>query len=305
MTANDSILVGLLHSQVRVEEKWLFQALEAQGVRYERIDDRAIQFNLSEPDEWRCFDAVLVRSISYSRGLYAARVLNAWGIPTLNSARVAEICGDKLATAAVLAAAGIAQPETVTAFTEEAALEAIERMGYPVVVKPPVGSWGRLLAKVNDRDTAEALLAHKTSLGGYQHGIFYIQKYIQKPGRDIRAIVAGDQVVAAIYRHSEHWITNTAREGKGEVCQITPALEEICLGAAGAVGGGVLAVDILEDPDRGYLVNEINHTLEFHTAAPTSGTDIPGAIIRHLVRLARGENMPAPGKMAAGVTDYA
>jgi [lysine-biosynthesis-protein LysW]--L-2-aminoadipate ligase len=284
---NQRLRIGVLYSRLRVEEKWIFAALEQRGVDYERLDDRFVHFDLDNPGPWLQYDAILERSISYARGLYALRVLNAWGIPTVNTAAVAEVCGDKLATSAALARAGIPQPRTVVAFTAEAALEAIEQLGYPVVLKPVVGSWGRLLSKINDRDAAEAILEHKEVLGSYQHQIFYIQEYIEKPGRDIRAFVLGDRTVAAIYRKSEHWITNTARGGQGEVCPITSELEDLCGRAAAAVGGGVLAIDILEHPERGLLVNEINHTMEFHTTVPTTGVDIPGMIVDYVLAVAR------------------
>ncbi len=279
--------IGVLYSRVRVEEKWIFAALEQRGVDYDRLDDRRFFLDLDDPTPWRQYDAILERSISYARGLYALRVLNAWGIPTVNTAAVAEACGDKIATSTALAKADVPQPRTLVAYTVESALEAIETLGYPVVLKPVVGSWGRLLAKINDRDAAEAILEHKATLGSYQHSIFYLQEFIEKPGRDIRVFVVGDQPVTAIYRHSAHWITNTARGGVGEICPLTPDLEDICHRAARAVGGGVLAVDIIEHPDRGFLVNEINHTLEFHTAQPTSGVDIAGMIVDYVLKVAR------------------
>jgi [lysine-biosynthesis-protein LysW]--L-2-aminoadipate ligase len=279
--------LGVLYSRVRVEEKWIFAAMEKRGIDYERLDDRAISFDLENPKPWLEFDAVLERSISYTSGLYALRLLNSFGIPTVNTAAVAEVCGDKLTTSAMLAKAGVPQPRNVVAFTPEAALEAIEAFGYPVVLKPVVGSWGRLLAKINDRDAAEAVLEHKATLGSVQHSVFYIQEFIEKPGRDIRAIVIGDRVLTAMYRKSEHWITNTARGGEGELCPITPNIEEICLKATAAVGGGVLAVDLVEHPDKGMVVNEINHTMEFHTMQPVSGVDIAGEIVEYVVSAAQ------------------
>ena len=280
--------IGVLYSRVRVEEKWIFAAMERRGIDYERLDDRAISFDLENPEPWRAFDAVLERSISYTSGLYALRLLNSFGVPTVNTAAVAEVCGDKLTTSAMLAKANVPQPRNVVAFTPEAALEAIEAFGYPVVLKPVVGSWGRLLAKINDRDAAEAVLEHKATLGSVQHSVFYIQEFIKKPGRDIRAIVIGDRVLTAMYRKSEHWITNTARGGEGELCPITPEIEEMCLKATAAVGGGVLAVDLIEHTERGYLVNEINHTMEFHTMQPVSGIDIAGEIVEYTVKSAVG-----------------
>jgi [lysine-biosynthesis-protein LysW]--L-2-aminoadipate ligase len=275
--------LAVLFSRVRVEEKWIFEALEKRGIDYDRIDDREITLHLGDPSRWRQYDTVLVRSLSYNTGLYAARVLNGWGIPTVNMARVAEVCGDKLNTSIALEQAGVPQPQVWTAFTAEAALQIMDEIGYPVVLKPVVGSWGRLLSKINDREAAETVLEHKEALGGAQHSIFYIQEHIDKPGRDIRSFVIGEQTVCAIYRSSPHWITNTARGGKAEVCPVTPEIDQISRAAANAVGGGVIAVDIFEHPTRGYLVNEVNHTMEFHSTVPLTGVDIPGMIVEHAV----------------------
>jgi [lysine-biosynthesis-protein LysW]---L-2-aminoadipate ligase len=281
--------IGVLYSRVRVEEKWIFAAMERRGLDYERLDDRRIYFDLENPDPWCQYDAIMERSISYTNGLNALRILNSWGVPTVNTATVAEACGDKLATSTLLGKAGIPQPRNIIAFSVDSALAAIESLGYPVVLKPIIGSWGRLLAKINDREAAEAILEHKTVLGSYQHSVFYIQEYVPKPGRDIRAFVVGDQVITAIYRKSAHWITNTARGGEGEICSLNPDLEEICLRAVQAVGGGVLAVDVIEHPERGYLVNEINHTMEFHTTQPISGIDLGDLIVGYVVKVAEGE----------------
>jgi len=285
--------IGVLYSRIRVEEKWIFAALERRGLDYERLDDREIYFDMDDPGPWLEYDAVLSRNISYARGLYALHILNGWGIPTVNTAAVAEACGNKLVTSSLLKKAGVPQPHNLIAFTPESALQAIEEMGYPVVLKPVVGSWGRLLAKINDRDAAEALLEHKSVLGSYQHSIFYIQEFIAKPDRDIRALVVGDRVLTAIYRESEHWITNTARGGQGVNCPLTPQLEELCLNAAAAMGGGILAVDVIEHPERGFLVNEVNHTMEFHTAQPTSKIDVGDAIVEYVTKVATGALRPA------------
>jgi [lysine-biosynthesis-protein LysW]---L-2-aminoadipate ligase len=279
--------IGVLYSRLRVEEKWIFEALEKRGTDYDRLDDRVIHFDLNNPAPWKEFDVILERSISYTSGLYALRLLNAFGVATVNSSEVAEICGDKLMTSAALIRNKIPQPHNAIAFTPEAALEAIEALGYPVVLKPVVGSWGRLLAKVNDRDAAEAVLEHKAILGSVQHSMFYIQEYIKKPGRDIRVAVIGNRVLTAMYRKSEHWITNTARGGEGEMCPVTPEIEELSLRAAKSVGGGVLAIDLVEHPKLGLVGNEINHSMEFHTLQPLSGIDIAGEIVEYTINIAK------------------
>ena len=159
------------------------------------------------------YDVVVERCINHSRALYSLRILNDRGVATVNTAHVADVCGNKLQTTSALTAAGVPSPRTLMAYTPESALDAIEELGYPVVLKPAVGSWGRLLSKLNDREAAEAVLEHKEVLGTYHHSIFYIQEYIDKPMRDIRAFVIGDETICAIYRDSAHWITNTARGG--------------------------------------------------------------------------------------------
>lgn len=261
------------------------------------IDDRELLFDLTTPDlSWRSYDVVLERSLSQSRGLHALHALEQLGIPTLNRYDVTATCADKYLTTAALLRHGVPIPRTMLAFTPEAVLRALDTLGYPAVLKPTVGSWGRLLAKVNDREAAEAILEHKVTLGSYQHSIFYIQEYIAKPGRDIRAFVVGDQTICAIYRGSSHWITNTARGGQATNCLVTPELDALCRTAARAVGGGVLAIDLLESP-RGLLVNEINATMEFRNSIEPTGVDIPGAVADYALAVARGEI--ALGEVAA------
>lgn len=283
--------VGILYSRVRAEEKLLFDACERRGVDFELLDDGQLIFDISGANghmkRFEEFDVIMERCISHGRALYSLRILNDRGVRTVNTARVADICGNKLQTTSALAAAGVPSPRTLVAFTAEAALEAIEELGYPVVLKPSVGSWGRLLSKVNDREAAEAILEHKEVLGTYHHSIHYIQEYIQKPMRDIRAFVIGNETICAIYRDSPHWITNTARGGKASVCPVTPELNDICVRAGRAVGGGVVAIDVLEDPDRGLLINEVNYTMEFRNSVMPTGVDIPGKMVDFALEVAR------------------
>ncbi|NLE77126.1 MAG: lysine biosynthesis protein LysX [Chloroflexi bacterium] len=277
--------VGLFYSRLRVEEKALANALEARGVSVERVDVREQAFTLAAPALEGC-DLFLVRCISHTQALYAARVVESWGRPVVNSSAAIQTCGDKLLTTLALLDAGLPTPETRLAFSPESALAAIEEMGYPVVLKPPHGSWGRLLARVTNRDAAEALLEHKATLGGVLHSAFYIQQYVAKPQRDIRVLVTGDEVIAAVYRHSDHWITNTALGGETSRCPLTPAIADLSLAAARAVGGGILAVDLLEAADGQLLVNEVNHTPEFHGAMTAAEVDIAGCMADHLLSLA-------------------
>ncbi len=281
--------IGVLYSRVRPEEKLLFRELERRRAEVELIDDRKVVLSFggaSTLEPAFDFDVVFDRSLSHSRALVHLRVLADRGVPTVNRIEVVENCGDKLRTSSLLHAAGVPTPDTRVASTTEAALQAIEELGYPVVLKPTVGSWGRLIARVNDRDAAEALLEHKTTLGSYQHSIFYLQRYVDKPDRDIRAFVAGGETICAIYRKAPHWVTNTARGASTANCPVTPELAALCGRAAAAVGGGLVAVDLVEDTQRGLLVLEVNHTMEFRNSIEPTGVDIPARMIDFVERVA-------------------
>ncbi len=276
--------VGFLHSLIRRDEKLLIQELRRRpGVELALLDDRRLVFDL---DSAPAVDVALERCINHSRAMHALRLFESAGVTCVNAYEVARRCGDKILTATALAESGVPQPATRIAFTEASALEAVEELGYPVVLKPAVGSWGRLLSKINDREAAETVLEHKTVLGTYHHSIFFVQKYVEKNGRDIRSFVVGDECVAAIYRSSDHWITNTARGARASNCPVTPEVADISLRAAESVGGGVLAVDLFETDD-GLLANEVNYTMEFKNSIDVTGVDIPERIVSYVLEAAR------------------
>ncbi len=284
--------VALLVTHIRAEEKLILAAFNNRDISPDIILDRELNFNISQGAEqkapsgsaWRDYDLVFERCVSTSRGMYALAVLNSWGVRTFNSFETAAICSDKLRTSIALTQHGIPQPHTRVAFTPDSAMQAIEDVEYPAVLKPVTGSWGRLLARVHNRDSAEAILEHRQTLGDYNHHIYYVQEYVDKPGRDIRAFVVGDRTIAAIYRASNHWITNTARGGQATNCPVTEQLNEICLRAAEAVGGGILAIDLLEDAQGNYVVNEINHTMEFRNSSKPTGVDIAQEVIDFVIQ---------------------
>ena len=281
--------IAMLLSRVRVEEKLLVKAFADRGIDLDFLDDRKIVLDLHNPDKMHTYDVVLERCINHSRALSLLEQLNSWGVRTVNTAHVASVCGNKFSTTRVLIENEVPTPRTFLAFTPASALEAIETLGYPVVLKPAVGSWGRLISKVNDREAAESLLEHKSVLGSYHHSVFYIQEYIDKPQRDIRTFVVGDETICGIYRTSEHWITNTARGGRATNCPITPEIDDLSHAAAEAVGGGVVAIDILETPDGQLLVNEVNYTMEFRNSIHTTGVDIPAKVVEYVLKVGRDQ----------------
>jgi len=282
--------IGFLYTRLRVEEKLLLAELEARpNVEVVRINDGDRYFDISQlPVD---VDVVFERSISYSRGLYASRIFEAHGIPVVNSPAVAERCGDKYITSQMLVRSGIPTPRVLMAFDTDSALKAVEAIGYPCVLKPVVGSWGRLLARVDNREMAEAVIEHK-SLLGVQHQVFYVQEYINKPERDIRAFVIGDELICAIYRASDNWITNTARGGVASNCPITPEMSDICQHTAQVMGGGLLAIDLFETDD-GFTVNEVNHTMEFRNSIDTTGVNIPARMVDYVIEMASRQRLRA------------
>ena len=283
--------VALLVTHIRAEEKLILSAFNNRDISPDIILDRELNFNVTQGAEqlapsgiaWSAYDLVFERCVSTSRGMYALAILNSWGVRTFNTYETAATCGDKLRTSIAFKQAGIPQPHTRVAFTPESAMQAIEDVKYPAVLKPVTGSWGRLLARVHNRDSAEAILEHRQTLGDYNHHTYYVQEYVDKPGRDIRAFVVGDRTIAAIYRESNHWITNTARGGLATNCPVTDELNDICIRAAHAVGGGILAVDLLEDAQGNFVVNEINHTMEFRNSSKPTGVNIAQEVIDFVI----------------------
>ncbi len=279
------IKIGLLHTTIRGDEKLLIDAAKRKNVDLHIVDVREQIFDpLSYKER---FDVVLERCLSTVKGTHAIEFFENIGIPTVNTLRIARLCGDKFATSLVLARNKIPTPRFALVFGEEQAKLAVAELGgFPVVIKPVSGSWGRLVARINDMHALEAIIEQKTMLGGPHHQAIYIQKYIEKPGRDIRVHVIGGKVIAAIYRKSDHWITNTARGAEAVPCQIDSDLKAISLKTGKAIGEGVLGLDVFETKS-GYVVNEVNHTIEFKNVQRVTGIDIAGIILDYCLTVAK------------------
>ncbi|QZY00683.1 lysine biosynthesis protein LysX [Halobaculum rubrum] len=301
--------LGLLYSRIRKDEKLLLSELRDRGHEVAKIDVRKQRFGLNETTaEIADCDLVIDRCLATSRSLYATRLLSAYGVPVINSPETAAVCADKVKNSLALESAGVPTPATEVAFTTEAAMEAIEEFGYPCVIKPVVGSWGRLMAKLDTENAAEAILEHKATLGHYEHKVFYVQEYVDKPGRDIRVLACDGEPVAAMTRTSEHWLTNAAKGGETDTFDLDDEATELVRKASDAVGGGLLGVDLMEtgearsasessgersDPRDGesrYTVHEVNHTVEFKALNEASEVDVPAAVVDWLELKAEAAN---------------
>jgi [lysine-biosynthesis-protein LysW]--L-2-aminoadipate ligase len=295
-----SVKVGLLYSRIRTDEKLLLAELRDRGHEVEKVDVRKTTFavgdaagdaeatakNETETGNGTAdaaatltdCDLVLDRCLATSRSLYTTRFAAAYDVPVVNSPETARVCADKVETSLTLAAAGVPTPETTVAFDTDSALAAVEAFGYPCVLKPVVGSWGRLLAKLDTPAAAEAVLEHKATLGHYEHKVFYVQQFVDKPGRDIRVLMLEEEPVAAMARSGDHWLTNAAKGADTAPFELDEEAETLAREAAAAVGGGLLGVDLMETGD-GYTVHEVNHTVEFKALNEAVETDVPAAVV--------------------------
>ncbi len=279
---------SITFDRLRWEEKALIDAAGSAGLEAKLIDVKGLCFEI--PKKRPEFgDVVLQRCISHYRSSLLTQTLEGAGLNVINSFAVAETCSNKLATSIALARAKVPTPRTFLALTAEAAEEAAEELGYPLVMKPFTGSWGRMVTVVRDRSTLQSLIEFKEELANPQEQhMYYLQEYIRRPPRDVRAIVAGDSIVACVHRIAPkgEWRTNVARGAVSKAFKPDSELKEIILSAAEAVGGGILGVDAME-PESGYLVHEVNNTVEFKGAQSAVDIDIAAQLVRYVARSAR------------------
>lgn len=281
--------IGVLYDRIRWEEKELAFRLESRGAAVQMIDAKLQVLPLDSSSFGSIPDVVLGRCVSFYRGLNIASTFEAHGVRVLNSSTVMELCGNKLLTSQTLATNGIPTPRTVVAFSSESAMQAIEAVGFPCVMKPIVGSWGRQVVPIRDRETAEALIEMREQQGDSMQTIYYIQEMINRPPRDIRCIAVGDDVVTSVYRYaaSDSWKTNVALGGRTEPCRLTSELEDIVLKASKAIGGGILGVDVMEREGGKYVVHEVNGTVEFKGAQTATSFSIADRMADYALSFSR------------------
>jgi [lysine-biosynthesis-protein LysW]--L-2-aminoadipate ligase len=274
----------ILYDIIRWEEKALYEAALKKGIKVENLDCKNMGIDLNDKNSKYSGEVILQRSVSYFKNVHSTAALEGLGARVINSLYTAIMCGNKMYAHMELQKAGIRTPKAMAAFSEESAMEVLDKIGYPVVIKPTVGSWGRLIALLRDKEAARAVIEDREHMFPlYQ--IYYFEEFVKRPPRDIRAIVVGNRVVAAIYRYSGQgeWKTNMALGGHAEMCPVTNELEDICLKAKSILHGEVVGVDLMESDSQGLLVHEVNNTTEFKNTVRVTGIDIPGLIIDYAI----------------------
>jgi [lysine-biosynthesis-protein LysW]--L-2-aminoadipate ligase len=287
--SGNSNSLTILYDNIRWEEKALYEAAKKKGIEVKNLDCKNLAINLNEKNSTYKGRVIIQRCVSYFKNVHSTAALEGAGAQVINPLQAAIMCGNKLYSHTLLEKAGVRTPRAFSAFSEEGAIAALEEMGYPAVIKPTVGSWGRLIALLRDKESARAVIEDREHMFPiYQ--IYYFEEFVERPPRDIRAIVVGDGVVAAIYRYSGdgEWKTNMALGGHAEACPVTKELEDICLKAANALGGEIVGVDLMESKDQGLLVHEVNNTTEFKNTVRVTGVDIPGLMVDYALAKKRG-----------------
>ena len=281
--------ICIVFDRLRSEEKMLQKEAEDLGHQTSMIDAKITKINTdSKKTDFDFGDVVLERCISYMRGLHFTSALEFLGVPVINKFVVANNCGNKMFMSLLLKKHGVPTPKTYFAFSGDAALENLEDVGYPLVIKPVIGSWGRGVIPLKDKDTAEAVLEMRELTDGVYDRIFYLQEFIKRPPRDIRVISVGDKAIAAMYRKSDGGFkTNIALGAEPELCEITSEIEDLCAKASKAVGGGILGVDMMEDEKRGLVVHEVNNTVEFKGIVKVTKSNIPKEMVEFAISSVR------------------
>ena len=276
--------VTILYDTIRWEEKALLEAGKKNNINIQMVDCKKLALELEKKPE--DYGIVIQRCVSYYRNLHSTAALEGLGIKVINCLNTGIFAGNKLFTHMLLKKFGVPTPDATVAFSKDAALQALETQGYPKVIKPTVGSWGRLISKLNDKDSAEGIIESRENMYPiYQ--IHYLEEFVKRPPRDIRAIMVGDKIVAAIYRTSGNgnWKTNMALGGVAEPCKVTREMEEMCIKAKNAVQGDIVGVDLMESDEKGLVVHEVNNTTEYKNTVRVCEVDIPSLILNYALNV--------------------
>ncbi len=275
--------VTILYDTIRWEEKALYEAGKKKDINIQMVNCKKLSLDLEKPPEE--YGTVIQRCVSYYRNLHSTAALEGLGVNVINCLNTGIFAGNKLFTHMLLKKQNVPTPYATVAFSKDAALEALDEQGYPKIIKPTVGSWGRLISKLNDKDSAEGIIDSREKMYPiYQ--VHYLEEFVKRPPRDIRAIMVGDKIVAAIYRTSGNgsWKTNMALGGIAEECKVTPEMEEMCIKAKNAVQGKIVGVDLMESDERGLVVHEVNNTTEYKNTVRVCGVDIPSLMLDYALK---------------------
>lgn len=235
-------------------------------------------------------DAVIVRGIprgSLEQVVFrvdALHALAAGGVRAVNPASAIERTVDKFLASALLAAAGVPTPRTVACERADDALAAFSELGSDVIVKPLFGSMGFGMARVEDPDVAARVFRALE----IERAVYYLQETVPHDGVDIRALVVGDRVIAAIERVGDGWRANLARGARPRPIALGDERAALCVRAAAALGCDYAGVDLLRGADGREFVLEVNGIPGWRGVEEATGVDVAGAVVGHVEGLVTG-----------------
>jgi RimK family alpha-L-glutamate ligase len=232
-------------------------------------------------------DAVIVRGIprgSLEQVIFrvdALHALEARGVTCVNGPRSLERTIDKFLASALLARAGVSTPRTVACERADDALEAFQELGGDVIVKPLFGAMGEGMTRVDDADVAYRVFRALE----LERAVYYLQETLPHDGRDLRALVVGGRVLAAIERIGSGWRANLARGARAQATQLSDDQERLCLEAADVLGVDYAGVDVLRAADGRDYVLELNGIPGWRGLQEATGAGVAAALVAHLETL--------------------
>ncbi|MEM1758609.1 MAG: RimK family alpha-L-glutamate ligase [Acidilobaceae archaeon] len=265
---------------VRVEEELLIRAFSMRGLRPTIIYSNTLY---SIPEDRLSSSVVLVRNISAANSIYVAAITEASNGVAINPLRALIVGHDKILTYSTLVRNKIKIPQSIIALENSRLEDYVDDISYPIIDKPPIGSWGRLVSLVKTPTAFKEVIKHRSILANPQLRVHIIQKPANL-GSDIRCLVVGDSIAACMIRKGQlgEWRSNAALGGS--VIPYKPSLEveEAALKSATLVGAEIAGVDILHD-DGDYYVNEVNVVPEFKALMKATSIDISEVIASYIL----------------------
>lgn len=271
---------------IRYDERLLINALRDLGVNVEliKVDSEVLPLNTSNAFQ---DSVILIRPLSAYNAIYSAIAFESMGGIAINSSKALYICNDKVLTYSYLIREGIRIPKTYLALSSTAIQNNLNHLKYPLIDKPPIGSWGRLVSYVRDGLDMKLVMEHRDQLNSPILRAHILQEVIGF-GRDIRCIVVGDEVLGCMVRKSsnaEEWRSNIALGGTAENYIPSDEVRELAIRSAKSVGAEIAGVDLL--PGEYFYVNEVNGVPEFKGFISATGIKVHEYIAKYLISISR------------------